>query len=722
MTDRLRWPDRGGRIALAAAALVWCGIVAPIHIGAALTLAAVVVSVAARRQWPGAGYATRTVAASILVVMGMAAGAVSQWRFTSVVEAGGPSGPLEVVVELEADPVGGRFGSWAIARVVGGHGEPVPTWVPALLSGDLPGSAGQRLAVRGVADARGGSAAGRPYGWRLRVRSAEPVSGGGVLAVGANAARARVASAVAPHADHRGSGLVQGFLIGDESGVSELDRALMREAGLSHFTAVSGSNVALFLIGLWVVLGPLGFGSRRRAVAGLVGLVFFAAITRWEPSVLRACTMAAVVLMARAVGLSMDAWMALGISVAGLTLVDPTLVGQVGFQLSVAAAAGVIMGAGYWRGRILGAALSASIAAHLAVVPVLVTQFGRVPAWGPLLNVIAGPLVAASTLLAALYVVAPVGPAMIAAVSLADVVLTVAEFGSTLPDVGLWTTGFVAAIPFWTWRAARVAVVAIAIVIATAFASDGHSLEPGHVVFFDVGQGDAAAVMTPRGGVILIDGGPEPTVLDQKLTERGIGRIDLLIVSHSHRDHVDGLGAILGRRAVSMVWHSNPADPSGTFSALIGAAADQGIPIEIPRPGDRATLDDAVIDVIGPVRRYASPNDQSLVVRVTLPGGSILFTGDIETYAQADLDPPETDVLKVPHQGAATSDLSWLSAVDADVAVISVGPNTYGHPSSAVIAALEAGGTKVVRTDLNGDVVVDLTGGLASREAARGPG
>jgi competence protein ComEC len=128
-----------------------------------------------------------------------------------------------------------------------------------------------------------------------------------------------------------------------------------------------------------------------------------------------------------------------------------------------------------------------------------------------------------------------------------------------------------------------------------------------------------------------------------------------------------------------------------------------------PPVGEKVMLGDLAIEVLGPLRRYASPNDQSIVLGVTGPTGrTLLLTGDIETFAQADLRGVTADILKVPHQGGATSNLEWLEEVDAGLAVISVGPNDFGHPSDEVIAVLEASGAEVRRTDIDGDIVVPL--------------
>ena len=96
------------------------------------------------------------------------------------------------------------------------------------------------------------------------------------------------------------------------------------------------------------------------------------------------------------------------------------------------------------------------------------------------------------------------------------------------------------------------------------------------------------------------------------------------------------------------------------------------------------------------------------MVLATIRGRTVLLAGDVEVFAQRELGPVRADVLKVPHQGAATSDLGWLQAVGAATAVISVGPNSFGHPSADVVAAREGVGTEVLRTDRDGDVVIPL--------------
>ncbi|MDE0121790.1 MAG: hypothetical protein OXS33_08665 [bacterium] len=137
--------------------------------------------------------------------------------------------------------------------------------------------------------------------------------------------------------------------------------------------------------------------------------------------------------------------------------------------------------------------------------------------------------------------------------------------------------------------------------------------------------------------------------------------------------------------------------------------AEQGIPVHRPSPGQVLRAGELEVEVMGPQRRYKHVNDQSIVLMVELAGTDFLMAADVQEVAQAELGHVQPDVLKVPHQGAATSDGRWLRANAGRLAVISVGPNDYGHPARWVEEVLTEAGARVIRTDQHGDVVVRPT-------------
>lgn len=616
--------------------------------------------------------------------------------------------PLEIdqgtfagTVTLGTHVVAGRFGPYALGEIDGDA-------VLVDFAHQVEAGRGDVLGVKGSIGGEPGTISGRPYGAVLTVRdvtsiepSANPVHRAGRFV------SATVEARLEPF--DSGRALLSGFLVGETSHLSEVDIDAMRRSGLAHFVAVSGSNVALFLGLLALAAGPLALGPKRRAVVGLAGLPVYAAATRFEPSVLRASVMAGLALGGRLVGVVLEAWQLLSLAVIALLILDPGLTTNVGFQLSVAATAGVLVGA-RWpaRGKV-ARALLVTMGAQLAVAPLLLIHFESVPLLSPVINLIAAPLVAASTIVGAVGVAGLEFLVPVAA-WLADLVLALARGASSWPQLSGWELaglGTAALLVRLVPSFRGVAAVASASVLLVALISPGSDLPSAGVIVLDVGQGDAILVHGGEGRFALIDGGPDQAVLISKLHEYGVTSLQLVVLTHVHADHATGLAGIVDRFEIREVWADTEPHSTPASRQLKDALDSRMIPTVVPGPGTRQALGALELVVEGPVRRYASPNDQSIVITAHGPARNMLLSGDVETHAQEDLDHLRADVLKVPHQGAGTSEADWLQSVGADVAVISVGPNQFGHPVEWVVDLLEEQGS-VLRTDRDGDVIVDL--------------
>ena len=610
-------------------------------------------------------------------------------------------GRFEGTIVLRTDRTEGRFGYWAIAETEDG----------VVLVEDLEvGGRGDRLVIVGDGRSKGGEAAGFRYGGVIdvaRVASIEPsrfpphVAGRWITS--------RVGDRLAPL--EGGRALLAGFLVGDVSGVDEIDREAMRRSGLVHFVAVSGSNVALFLGILALVTAPLSLNPRFRAIIGLVALPAYAAATRFEPSVVRASVMAGLVLAGRLGGLVFEAWQVLSLAVVIVVISQPSITSSIGFQLSVLATSGVLVGSRWpLQGSRLARALVVTLGAQLAVAPLLLVHFETIPALSPLANLLAAPLVAAATLVGALGVIGvPLGVAL--AAWIADLVLLVARVGAAWPQLGPVAFGCTVVAGLVSARVGSLRpLVAVVVSGLLVFQLAWRSTPPpGSAVVLDVGQGDAILVDGGGGHRMLIDGGPDAVVLLDRLRGLGVTKLDVVVLTHVHADHATGLIGLLEHLPVGELWAA--ADPHQTPASqeLFEVVGETGVEMVTPRTGSRVELGSLTVEVIGPVRRYASPNDQSIVLMVAGKERTMLLAGDIETFAQQDLTGLEADVLKVPHQGAGTSDPDWLRSVGAELAVVSVGPNQFGHPARWVIDLLEEEGAVVRRTDRDGNVVVELS-------------
>ena len=612
---------------------------------------------------------------------------------------------LEVIATTDSRD--GRFGdTWARARAVGVIvGTRRQAWSGPEWLLDLPSEAvlvrGERYLISGV-----------QVRSRFRVDSYETIGADAdPLTHAGNALRGHVLLSL-----DRGrpeEALLAGFLVGDTSKLPEDDKAALRASGLSHFVAVSGSNVAGFLLLFWIVLGPLGIGPRRRGVLGLIGLFVFAVATRWEPSVVRASLMAAVVLGARTLGFAVDSWVALGAGVGLATLASPSLITDLGFQLSVAATAGIMSGAASLPlsiPRWLRMPLGVCLAAQIAVAPILLASFGEIPLFSPLTNLIAAPLVAAATLLAAVGIVVSIDPLVDLAAMCSGAVLSIGRNASFLPQLSTLAACVLACAVGLFWKRPRVrpALVLGASTALVFYLVGGWGIAGPAIAFLDIGQGDAALIEASDGRMVLVDGGPEPRGLWAALRRQGVRRLDLVVATHPHDDHIGGLLGLASRLPIGLIWYSGDRHPSPKWEEVSAEADRYGIPLEVPRVGAVVDVGDVRIEVLGPERHYEGPNDESIVLLVRGPRVVVLMTGDIELAAQGDIQPVDVDVLKVPHHGGGTSDTDWLLATTPEVAVISVGQNSFGHPHPRIIEALTAAEIEVRRTDQGGDVLVPL--------------
>jgi competence protein ComEC len=652
---------------------------------------------------------------SVGLLAGLLVGQMAEVRAAATRGAEIPEGRAVIVAVVVTDPING---SNALVKPVQllDHDDWVAWRGPTLLLSGVPRDvmAGEIVVVDGAIERGRESFRGRAIAGTMQARSASRVGAAPnpLLALG-NLMRRHLFGNLDAAAGSAPGALLTGFLIGDVSRLPDADNEALRLAGLSHFVAVSGSNVALFLAAWWIAGAPLRMGQRQRAAFGIVGIVVFALITRWEPSVVRASVMAGLVLVGRLTGRPITPFTALGGAVALSLLAAPDLSGSAGFGLSVAATAGIIIGAPLWAGRRprpLWAVLGATISAQAAVAPLLLIWFGAIPLLAPLTNLLAAPLVAASTAIGGVGAVLHLRPLVDLGSGIAMVVLVIARTAGDLPQLDAAQTillAMPAVLAVWitSLRPALLAIVAVVVVTSIA------PVRPPEVAtahFLDVGQGDATLFIGPGGETILIDGGPDPGLLRSHLRAFGVRRIDLLIITHHHADHTTGLVGLLRTAAVGMVWYPSQLGFGSPLDDLVDGFDSAGVPALIPNPGSAVSVGAFEVVVLAPLRAYASPNDGSIVADVRWRGVSVLMAGDIETYAQSDLGPLSSDVLKVPHQGAATSDLEWLAASAPVVAIISVGSNDYGHPSDQVVDTLEEAGSLVLRTDKSGTISLPL--------------
>ena len=548
--------------------------------------------------------------------------------------------------------------------------------------------------------------------------------------------------------------LLLGLAVGDESTLpADLDAAMVR-AGLAHLTAVSGSNTSLVVAIAMAAVAGLGLGWRVRVVTCLAVLSAYVALVRPQPSVLRAAAMGVVALVALSAGGRRRGPPALLASALVLLLVLPQFALSLGFALSFAATAGLLVVGpplverlGRWpvTSRMpepLRAALAVAAAAHLATLPLAILMGNGASLVALPANVLVTPLVPFATVLglsAALVAPIAAGPAAVLATLASPAtaaIAWVARASSDLPfgvlevregPVGalgaaavLALVAVAAARRWRPWRDRRIillVVVSLALGMVVHQRRDASWPPPEWVVLAcDVGQGDGLLIRQPGADeALLVDAGPDADRITDCLRDAGIERLTVLI-THFHADHIDGLASVIERWPVSVVLTTPVPEPAEGAAGVVAEARAAGVPVRLVRAGDRITVAGVALDIWWPARRMEqSPaNNASVVALAQVPaqGGTIraLLTGDIEPEAQSVLmarPPPRVQVVKVPHHGSRYQVPAFARWVGARIALICVGQdNDYGHPSQSTLQQYRDAGAWVGRTDEQGDLAV----------------
>lgn len=269
--------------------------------------------------------------------------------------------------------------------------------------------------------------------------------------------------------------------------------------------------------------------------------------------------------------------------------------------------------------------------------------------------------------------------------------------------------------------AAAAVVVIIAAIIAAAAACAPSSPTRGEAYarYFSVGQGDAA-IFVWDGGAVLFDSGTNDSEdkLVSYLRATGVDRLDAMVLSHPHDDHIGGADAVLRACDVGEVIMPSSSGDEEDEEALFAAVEDEGCPLYAAKAGDVYEFGDVKVEILSPLSYTGDANDDSAVAVLTFRKMKFMFTGDIESDGEEALlgaygaDALDIDVLKVAHHGSSTSTgEEFLEAVSPDIAVISCGvDNDYGHPHAEVVERLESHGVEVMRTDRDGAVTVYTDG------------
>ncbi len=580
-----------------------------------------------------------------------------------------------------------------------------------------------------------------------------------------------------------GGGLVRALVLGDVGGITEEVYEDFRVTGTSHLIAVSGQHIVIvgavaFAVLFWVFRRSerllLKTSARRLALGlALVPIGFYTLLAGSPPSAVRAMILAGLVALAAALNRRPDGLSALAAAAIVIGSLDPAAPFSASFQLSFLAVLGIIlfrnpprfsrrgvrphaptMGAPAWAHRYILGPFWMTAGATLFTVPLVAYRFHDVSLSGFLVNLaaipVAGLLLIAGGAAVGVTALIPGASFLLRAAAWAadrflDGLHAAAAWSregglvfSFHPTEGEMVLGFVGvALAVWAFHRPRhvwkPALLGTLLIAACSLEGPRSEVE---VVFLDVGQGDAALVLTPDGKSLLVDAGGflipgqkarkgfdvGRDVVVPYLKRRGLERLDAVLLSHPHPDHFGGLQAVFEAFPVGEFWWNGQRFPDVSFDALLEAVRRRGAVRKVLLAPESFPWGGGTVDVLYPgrVERARSINDNSLVVRLNFGAESVLFAGDIEDLGEGALSdqvPVHATVLKIPHHASRTSSsVPFVDSVRPEVAVASLGEdNLFKFPHEGVLEKYERRGVKIYRTDRDGAVTVRLFPALPKR-------
>ena len=542
--------------------------------------------------------------------------------------------------------------------------------------------------------------------------------------------------------------LLSGMLLGGRSRLDEETRELFTTNGLAHLLSVSGTHIVLLTGVLLALLRPVPLAYRKLVI--LLLLTCYAALCGLRPPVLRALSMSSVLLLG---GRGAERGRLLVLVALALLCYQPLWFMDIGFQLSFAAAAGLLWLLGACRRLVpecvpacLGDALSVTLSAQLAVLPLEIYYFYQFSLISLISNLVLVPILELAAQLALAGALLPVlGDYLLQAAGwLVAQMLTQAELFADLP----YSTVVIGEVPAYcavlyyallaVWAdfpwlqflsnvERRGVLLLCGVMLSGTLCYMQLRTLPLACYFLDVGQGDCAAIVTPARHIAVIDTGglknlsTASRVIAPFLRTLGKREVDLLLLSHYDFDHVGAAAALLRQVRVKELILPNEAltpESERVQREILTQAQKSGTQVRVAVQGAQFALDEGVALTLVDVPTEAlSGNEASTLAALVSGRGSVLFTGDMGEARERSVSLAQHyDVLKAGHHGSRySSSADFLAQVAPKMTVVSCGAgNRYGHPHEETLERLAAAKSTVARTDELGcvKVVFDERGSL----------
>lgn len=553
--------------------------------------------------------------------------------------------------------------------------------------------------------------------------------------------------------------LLVGMLLGEKSFIPSHLKEIFAEAGIMHILAVSGLHVGIIAMALLALLSMLKLPKKFKLFILILILITYASITGFRPSVLRATIMFILLIGGKLINRSRNLNISLFFAAFLILLLNPLILYDAGFLLSFIVTFFIINLSPILQGLLskivvwIKNPLAVSTAAWVGIFPLSAYFFSKVSIISIISNIFIIPLTGIAVILG--FITFFIGLMSISLAGLfanlnylvLNLITLIAKSFSSLPFAFIYvaqpsvtviilyylTVFFIIEIFYKKTLSPKIKKKAILIVLSVTLliiiVQVFYPADNLKVNFINVGEGDCILIEAPNKINILIDGGGTPQsdfdvgnkIVIPYLRRKGINEIDLLILTHPHLDHLEGLLPILKEFKVDMVLDSGLLCDSSEYKEFISLILEKGISYHKAKAGDNFIFSNNLeIFLLNPL--YDSDfyeesdfNNASIVVKLFYKNANFLFTGDIEEAAEKKLlvwqNILQSDILKVAHHGSSTStNLEFLDKVNPNIAVITVGKNHFGHPSQKIIERLEDKNIQIYQTDEDGTVIIRTNG------------
>lgn len=553
--------------------------------------------------------------------------------------------------------------------------------------------------------------------------------------------------------------LLVGMLLGEKSFIPSHLKEIFAEAGIMHILAVSGLHVGIIAMALLALLSMLKLPKKFKLFILILILITYASITGFRPSVLRATIMFILLIGGKLINRSRNLNISLFFAAFLILLLNPLILYDAGFLLSFIVTFFIINLSPILQGLLskivvwIKNPLAVSKAAWVGIFPLSAYFFSKVSIISIISNIFIIPLTGIAVILG--FITFFIGLMSISLAGLfanlnyliLNLITLIAKSFSSLPFAFIYvaqpsvtviilyylTVFFIIEIFYKKTLSPKIKKKAILIVLSVTLliiiVQVFYPADNLKVNFINVGEGDCILIEAPNKINILIDGGGTPQsdfdvgnkIVIPYLRRKGINEIDLLILTHPHLDHLEGLLPILKEFKVDMVLDSGLLCDSSEYKEFISLILEKGISYHKAKAGDNFIFSNNLeIFLLNPL--YDSDfyeesdfNNASIVVKLFYKNADFLFTGDIEEAAEKKLlvwqNILQSDILKVAHHGSSTStNLEFLDKVNPNIAVITVGKNHFGHPSQKIIERLEDKNIQIYQTDEGGTVIIRTNG------------